>query len=219
VVENLQLNGCDINVTASNVVIRNVKISIAAPEMWAIRVSDGGSATIDHVDISGLDKSTSSVEYAVLSQTQNRVTISRSNLHNCADCIQGENIVATGNYIHDLAYPPGAHIDGIQCNAQCGISVTGNTILNQYDQTSAVALFSDFGTPRNSTISGNLLAGGGYTIYGGGDNATGITITNNRFSRTFYPTSGYFGVVAHFTTAGNTWTNNIWDDTGRPVGN
>src|SRR5262249_37639469 len=159
------------------------------------------------------DQDGRSVEYAVLSQTMQPVTISNSNLHNCADCIQGENITATGNYIHDMANPSGAHVDGIQCNSSCGITVTGNTIFNEWDQTSAVSLFADFGTPRNSTISGNLLAGGGYAINGGDQNATGIVISNNRFSRMYHATCGQYGILAHFNTS-NTFTGNIWDDTG-----
>ena len=221
VIQNVSITDCTISVFARNVTIRNVKIVIAASEAWAINVYRGGSATIDHVDVSGRDQSTRSVEYAVASASSSPVTIAHSNLHNCADCIQGENITATGNYIHDLANPPGAHVDGIQCNSSCGITVTGNTILNQYGQTSDVALFSDWGTPRNSTIANNLLAGAGYSIYGGTDSATGIHIVDNRFARLYFPNGGYYGPVAHFnpTGTGNTWTGNIWDDTRAAVHN
>jgi hypothetical protein len=212
VIQNITLN-CDINVTSENVVIRNVKIKAPSVEGWGIIIRGGASATIDHVDVSGLDKSGQSMQYAVLSQTDKRVTISNSNLYNCADCIQGENLNITGNYIHDLANPPGAHVDGIQCNSYCGLTVTGNTILNEWGQTATVALFADFGTPRNSTISGNLLAGGGYSIYGGGDGASNITITNNRFSKLYFPNGGQFGTRAHIAP-GTVLSGNIWDDSG-----
>jgi hypothetical protein len=219
VIQNLSITNGTIDISAKNVTIRNVRIVIEAPTTWAIIVRSPGSAMIDHVDVSGDDQSSRSVEYGVLSETSGAVSVRNSNLHNCSDCIQGENVTVVGNYIHDLANPPGAHVDGIQCNASCGITVTGNTIFNQYGQTSTVALFSDFGTPRNSTIANNLLAGGGYVIYGGGDNATGIHITDNRFSRLYFSTGGQFGPVAYFdpTASGTTWNGNIWDDTGAEV--
>jgi hypothetical protein len=219
VIQNLTINQCSIDVYAQNVTIRNVNILISASTDWAIFVAKGGSVTIDHVSVSGVDQSGSSVEYAVLSETSSPVIVSNSNLQKCADCIQGENITATGNFIHNMANPPGAHVDGIQCNSSCGVTVTGNTIFNQWSQTSDVALFGDFGTPKNSVIAGNLFAGGGYSVYGGTTGSTGIQITNNRFARLYYANGGYFGPVAHFSSggAGNVWSGNIWDDSRAAV--
>ena len=219
VIENVTLVDCDINVYAPGVIIRNVKILKTNPEMWAIRVAGAGSATISHVEVSGRDKSAGALQYAILNQTLNRVTIDRVNLHHCADCVQGEAITMTNSYIHDLAYPAGAHIDGFQCNERCGVTLRHNTILNEWPQTAAIALFGDFGTPANSVIDDNLLAGGGYTIYGGVSASTNIKITNNRFSTLYYPRSGYYGHLTRLNTSGvgNTWTGNIWDATGRPL--
>jgi hypothetical protein len=214
VIQNVTLSGCGINVTSANVVIRNVKISMSSIDSFAILVRSGASATIDHVDISGLDQMGNGLEYAVDSQTMSPVVISHANFYNCSDCVQGENVTLTSSYIHQMAAPAGAHTDGFQCNSSCGVTITGNTILNQWGQTSAIALFADFGTPRNSTISGNLLAGGDYSINGGGDNATGIVVSNNRFSRAFFHTSGQYGIADYFNTSNNKWTGNIWDDTG-----
>lgn len=194
VVQNLTITDCDISVTATDVTIRNVRLVSSTNDKWGIIVRGGASATIDHVEVSGKDKTTGSVEYAVLSQTNLPTTVSNSNLHHCADCIQGENMTITGNYIHDMALIPGvSHVDGIQCNAYCGLTIRGNTILNEYGQTSAVALFADFGTPKDSTITGNLLAGGGWTIYAGNAASTGISVTNNVLSRRYWPNVGQWG--------------------------
>lgn len=218
VVENLSISGCTINVTAKNVTIRNVRMSLASIDMFAVIVRSGASATIQNVEISGLDKTGKSLQYAILSQTDNRVTVDRANLHHCADCIQGEAMVVTNSYIHDLANPPGAHVDGFQCNSSCGVTLTGNTILNEWDQTATIALFADFGTPRNSVIRGNLLAGGGYTVYAGGSNATGIEVTGNRFSRLYSSRGGNWGHGTQFVAnTGNVWSGNFWDDTGLSV--
>jgi hypothetical protein len=218
-VENLLIVDCGINVYAANVTVRNVKIVLTSVDMWALRVANGGSATISHVEIAGKDKGTGSVQYAILNQTNNLVSVDHANLHHCADCIQGERMQVTDSYIHDMANPPGAHVDGFQCNASCGVTLRHNTILNEWPQTSAIALFADFGTPANSVIDNNLLAGGGYTIYGGVSGSTGISITNNRFSRLYYANSGNFGIETGLNRSGrgNVWTGNIRDHTNEPA--
>lgn len=213
VIENVSISGCDISVTAQNVVIRNVRISLSAPTTWAIIVRQGGSARISNVEISGLDQSTRSVQYAVLSHSSLPVYVDRSDLSNCADCVQGESVVITNSYIHQLANPPGAHVDGIQCNSSCGITVDHNTIVNQWDQTAAVALFADFGTPRDSKVTNNLLVGGGYAVYGGGPAATGIVITGNRFG----PSQWGPGTQFNRSGAGNIWSGNYSDTTGAVI--
>jgi hypothetical protein len=216
IVENLLITDCGINVYAANVTVRNVKIVLTSVDMWALRIANGGSGTISHVEIAGKDKGNGSVEYAILNQTNNVVNVDHANLHHCADCIQGESMTVTDSYIHDMANPPGAHVDGFQCNSSCRVTLRHNTILNEWPQTSAIALFGDFGTPTNSVIDNNLLAGGGYTIYGGVSASTGISITNNRFSRIYYPSSGSFGIETALNRngSGNVWKGNIWDDTG-----
>lgn len=203
-------------VYAPDVTIRNVKITLTSIDMWAIRVVDAGSANISYTEVGGRDKSQGSVQYAILSQTNSRIVIDRVNLHHCADCVQGERIDMSNSYIHDLANPPGAHVDGFQCNSVCEVSLVHNTIMNEWPQTSAIALFGDFGTPVNSIVDRNLLAGGGYTVYGGTKASTGIKFTNNRFSTIYYPDCGSFGAATGFYggSTKNEWSGNVIDSTG-----
>lgn len=218
VIENLAISDCGIEVTAREVQIRNVRIEVSDADGFAVIVRPGASAKISDVEITGRDKAAGSVQYAILSQSDLEVSIERANLHRCADCIQGERLRVTDTYIHDLANPPGAHVDGIQCNSVCEITVRHNTILNEWGQTAAIALFADFGIPRDSLIEDNLLAGGGYTVYGGGAKASGIVVNANRFARHMFPRGGQFGPGAHLPTgSAMTWTANIWDDTGAVV--
>ncbi len=169
--------------------------------------------------MAGNGQGSSAIQYAILSQTSQRVSIDRAHLYNCVDCVQGENIAMSNSYVHALANPPGAHVDGFQCNSECSSTLRHNTILNSWGQTAAVALFADFGTPRNTTIEDNLLAGGGYSIYGGSTSATGIRVVRNRLARTYFDKGGLFGPVTAFAVgnAGNEWSGNVWDDTGAPV--
>ena len=119
-----------------------------------------------------------------------------------------------------------------------------NTFLNKAPQTANIFANTGNGSggacSNQLTISNNLLAGGGFSIYPCG-NATSqgtstVSITGNRFARCgggaevqggggtwfcpggsdsagYYPRSGSFGRLA--AAYGNTvWTGNIWDDTG-----
>ena len=78
-------------------------------------------------------------------------------------------------------------------------------------------------TQYNRVINDNLVAGGGYCIYGGqnpgGHTISNIRITNNRFSTLYYPTCGAHGPIAAFTTngTGNAFSGNVWDVSGKPV--
>jgi hypothetical protein len=57
------------------------------------------------------------------------------------------------------------------------------------------------------------MAGGGYSIYGGGSN---VRIVNNVFSKKYFPNCGYYGVRAYWDDAGNQWSGNVWYETGQP---
>lgn len=229
VIENVALTNCTIDVKADNVTIRNVKIvtSNDGGTKWAIIVRPGASANIDNVDVSGVNLTNQDLQYAIYTYGPGRTTVRTSNLHSCADCLQGPNITAVGNYIHDVNGPPGAHRDGFQCLGEygCGLIAVNNTITVP-DGGAAIAIRNNFGTPTNCTVTDNLLAGGSYTVYGGGDTAhsagsksTNIHINDNRFSRMYYPTGGLYGPLAYFSadSPGNTFSGNIWDDTGKPV--
>jgi hypothetical protein len=138
--------------------------------------------------------------------------------------IQLDAGLVSDNYVHDLGYAEGDHVNGITSNGgSAALTISHNTVLNSHDQTDAVSLFEDFGAQRNKRIVQNLLAGGGYVIYGGanagGQPTRDIVISGNRISRLFFPDGGRFGPLAAFDAAGagNAWTANVWDDTGLPV--
>ena len=83
----------------------------------------------------------------------------------------------------------------------------------------------DFSGQANRTITKNLLAGGGYSIYAGATNETsygtpaGIVITGNVFAATYYPAGGAYGPVSYYDRNGtaNKWTGNTWDTTGTTI--
>ena len=88
----------------------------------------------------------------------------------------------------------GDHINGVTTNGDDQpLLIQHNTILNNYIQTDAVGLFQDFSDVSNVTINNNFLACGGYTIYAGTGShgpTSGIVVTNNTISTTYYPHVG-----------------------------
>ncbi|HUC58428.1 MAG TPA: hypothetical protein VMA95_13575, partial [Streptosporangiaceae bacterium] len=86
-------------------------------------------------------------------------------------------------------------------------------------------LFEDFSGQANRTITNNLLAGGGYSIYAGATNEatygvpTNIVVTGNKFATQYYANAGQYGPAAYYDAAGtgNTWSGNTWDGTGATV--
>jgi hypothetical protein len=109
-----------------------------------------------------------------------------------------------------------------------------DTILNPVAQTAAISFFNDFGGIGKVTVEDNLLAGGGYVMYGGAKNGTGnvdgpILVRDNRIARgdnpggDFLPPHGYYrnggeiGLWAEFNRSATTACDNYWDDTLSPT--
>lgn len=151
------------------------------------------------------------------------ITITRCNIYHTATGVQIYEGTIEGNYIHDMGFVEGDHTNGVTSNGGSGLLVVrGNTIFNQLAQTDAVSLFQDFAIEANRVVESNLLAGGGYVIYGGAG-AKGpshdIKINNNRISRRFFANGGKYGVLTYFErlNAGNSFEGNFWDETGKPI--
>ena len=98
-----------------------------------------------------------------------------------------------------------------------------NTMLNPVAQTAVVSLFDDFGPIADVLVEDNLMAGGGYVMYGGAKNnpanVTGpVIVRDNRFARGnqdssgYYPNGGDFDLFASFNAAVTQSCGNFWDD-------
>jgi hypothetical protein len=148
-----------------------------------------------------------------------------NNIYDVSTGVQTDSGLIADNYIHDLGFAEGDHLNGTTSNAGGTLlTISHNTVLNSRDQTDAVSLFEDFGTQSDRVIDDNLLAGGGYTIYGGanpgGKATSNIKITNNRISTIYFSDGGAFGPLAafDFDGPGNVFSGNVWDNSGEPVG-
>jgi hypothetical protein len=221
VVSGLSITG-HIEVYASNVVINNDNI-LETGGAWGVGLRSGRNVKIENSNIYSPDATGSGRLLVGIKDFGGAagVQILNNNIYHTSTGVQVDQGLIQGNYIHDLGYEAGDHLNGITSNGgeSALLEVNHNTILNSFDQTDAVSLFEDFGQQTNRIISNNLLAGGDYVIYGGqnagGVTATNIRITDNRISRIYHPNGGYYGPLADFDASkpGNVWSGNIWDDT------
>jgi hypothetical protein len=222
VLNGLSITG-NLDVKATGVTISNDKIT--ASGTYGISLRHAAGVTITHSAITGTSTTTGRVNYAIddIYGDSDGLAIRNSDISRFRVAVNADAGLITGNYIHDPGFLAGDHTDGIyDPEGTALLTISGNTILDSLGQTCAIMLQSAPGIPvANLTVTGNLLGGGGYTIYAGGaqNNSTSIKITNNRFSQQYYPASGLYGPDAQYQPdgAGNTWTGNIWDTTATTV--
>jgi hypothetical protein len=218
----------NLDISASNVTIKNVEV-VQTGQSFGISLRHTSNVTIEDSDIyspypSGPNRLQVAVKDVYGDSTG--TTVESDDIWHTSTGIQLSAGTVRDNYVHDLACRAGDHLNGIVSDAgvAAGLTITHNTVFNPAGQTDAIALFEDFSAQLDVKITGNLLAGGGYTIYGGANadrwTPANIVITGNRFARTYYLQGGFYGPAAAVAPSGRNgdiWSGNVWDDTGRPV--
>ncbi|GHS87616.1 hypothetical protein AGMMS50218_09870 [Actinomycetota bacterium] len=222
VVENIETS-VPINLSGNGAVVRNVWVNVDG-DSWGIGLQHTVNATIQDSRIGPPDSEERlGVAIKDVYGDASGTRVIGNEILNISTGIQTHEGLIEDNYIHRMALLPGDHVNGTTSNgSQTQLTIRHNTIFNQHGQTDAVSLFQDFGVEANRLITDNLLAGGGYTIYGGagGKGATSnIQITDNRIARLYFRNGGSYGPVTAFDSGGrgNVWSNNVWDDTGLQI--
>lgn len=213
-----------VEITGKDATVRNSVFTVGG-EGFGISVRDTSGATIEDSIVKAPSASgPKRLLLGIYSIDSTGTSVLRTEITGASTGILMEDGLIQGNYIHDLGYKDGDHVNGITSNGGTRLlEIRHNTVFNQYDQTDAISLFQDFDVQQNRIIADNLMAGGGYTLYAGANagkesGATSITVTGNRFSKLYYPRGGYFGpVTAFYKGGGNIWSGNIWDGTGLAV--
>jgi hypothetical protein len=150
------------------------------------------------------------------------------NIFNCSTGIQGESGLWEYNYIHDLGFDTGDHLNGTTSNGagttRYFLHQRNNTVLNQTTNGDAISLFEDSGVQANRVIENNLVAGGSYSIYCGQNSGSGlptynIVARNNRVSTITAASGGVNGPAAALYKAEPTcvWSGNVWHETGASI--
>jgi len=207
VIDGKEIRGC-VEVRAANVTIRNSRI-VANGCFYAVRNFSTG-LTLSDVDITCGDANGTGV-------TATNYTIIRANIHNCENGLNvGGNVTLEDSYIHDLFDGNGAHTDGAQFNqGASNITFRHNTIISPAPGGTSAIIMWDESDPQNTNvlITGNLLAGGTYTLYCPRNNSSNVNIVGNRFGNYQYGSSNscVSGHVAQFS-------GNVRDSDGGALG-
>ena len=198
--------------------------------------------TISHVELTAGSPTT--IEHGIRNQGGGLINVDHVYQHGNVDALcwcAHANISDSYSIIH-LAIEED-HLENLYTDDDT-LTANHNTFLNTEPQTANI--FANTGNggggpcSNHLTITNNLLAGGGYSIYACGnassDGTATINITGNRFARCdggsevagpggtwlcaggadsagYFPRSGSFGRLSS-DTATTVWSGNIWDDDG-----
>jgi hypothetical protein len=228
VYENKTVNGT-ISVTAANVTIRNVKLVMDSGSDYGIQAFGFNSGVSNlvvedsEIDLNG--------NYNSKGIAFDQYTLRRVFMHNGSDCAHTEHSVVIEDSLCVLGpdadsdgWPDNEswcngpeHRDGFQSDGGDGLTFRHNTIRNNCEETSAILMSTNTSPIANVTITNNLLAGGGYTLYcNAGPDVPNETVTGNRVSKAFHPQGGRWGPLRGCSQA-NVNSGNVWDDTGKTL--
>jgi hypothetical protein len=216
VVEGLDLRG-SITVKASDVVIRDCKLTNDAT---AIRFDQGTNLLVERVTLVG--SSAKTLDGAI--QASGDITVRRVQISGFGE---GIDVYGAGGLIQDnlminMANADGKLMDGIEAWEAKHLVIRHN-LIEMPDGNSVIKLPLDVPVPGGDDvlIENNLLAGGGYTVYGGYDppnqnpSYTHVRFIANRFSTKFGPKCGFYGPGAFIES--DLSHDNVWHETGAPL--
>ena len=203
-----------LTIAARNVTVRNSLISYQGSGgggSGAIKVLAGASALIDRVEIDG----NSAVHTCVWHEGAS-VTVNAVNCHDMEDgffawaasgsASSGDNFTITNSYVHGFnAVESNGHFDGFQTEGAANGVIRHNTFDLPVDSTGAISIWNSLKSVSNITVEGNLLRGGGFTVYAqdyspseaspaGGYSVTNVRFVNNKFSNVSSRCVGNWGV-------------------------
>ncbi|WTX00783.1 right-handed parallel beta-helix repeat-containing protein (plasmid) [Streptomycetaceae bacterium NBC_01309] len=168
---------CSVRVTADGVRITRSKVT--ATGQWGVYLVDRHTdLLVQDVEIVG----TADCEYGVGFQSVKSVRIDVSGCSDGVKMERGASLV--DSWIHDLSRGPGDHNDGVQITGGSDITIRHNRIENPRNQTSAILVGGEFGSPSNILVENNFLDGGNYTVYLDPKGSNRV-IRNNVFTRNY----------------------------------
>ena len=192
----------------------------------AINLRGTGPYVFNYCTICGSDgTSATRIMVAINMITDCALTVTNCNIYYMKQAVNifsgtVAGVTITGNYMHDIVLYTGDHSEHIYGGSTSAggnnITVSGNTLLNPLNQTACLYL-NNVNPFTNCTVTGNLMAGGGYCVYAGNASSTGIVVTNNVVSTVYYATGGYYGALYPTSppvwgSSGNVWSGNSWLD-------
>jgi hypothetical protein len=222
VIDGKKITSCLV-IKANNVIIRNSLITSGG--CYFNVLADNGNTGLQLLDVEIDGQGNPGGDSAI---NGGGFTCLRCNLHGTVDGIKAQsNVVVQDSWIHDLTIGNDSHNDGIQSLGTTSLKVLHNRIVLADGATSAVILSTGSASDmRNVQVSGNLLGGGAFTVYGGYEagrdtlsKISNISVTNNRFTTSVFPRGGAYGpltsVDSPVVVSGNSWADGA--QVGQPV--
>jgi hypothetical protein len=216
---------CNLVIEASDVTVQDVRVVTGGYFGISLRHTTG--VTIEDSTISGQNLTSGRVDSAIddIYGDSTGIVIKSDNISRFRTGVQISTGLIVGNYIHDPGYIHGDHTNGVYADGTTKLlTIYGNTIFNDLGQTDDINLDAARSgqTVANKIVVDNLLAGGGYSIYGGdarNNRTSNIVIEDNEFVPLYYPEGGKYGPAAYVSLrqAGNVWSGNVWLGTSLPV--
>jgi hypothetical protein len=216
------ITGC-VDITATDVVLQDVTVTCtsgkqgeAANGTGAVVVGTGASATISHATINGM-----SGVHACVWHNGVRLGVVAINCSGINDGVfswtpggnGGHNVSVRDSYFHDFTTKTAnGHIDGYQTEGASHVVIDHNTYLmtsdspgGDNDTDSAIAIWNSMANSTDFTVSDNLIAGGGFSVYAedyspsesspsGGYTVTDVHFNDNVFSTRLFSCVGSYGV-------------------------
>jgi hypothetical protein len=224
VIKGWDLKG-SLDVYANNVTIEDSRIT--STNWWGVNLRPGYSGLrILHSFITGTPGKgvdNGGEDYALSNMSEGSVEVGWSDLSVFGNTVSTGHGYIHDNYIHGIVpfitkngnYE---HTDTIisEGGDTGGLRIEHNTLLNPVDAThgasSAIGLYADSGNVMNTTIKNNWMAGGAYTLYGGGKGSAQIVVTGNVFSDEYWAKCGIYGPIAYWNQdgSGNLWSGNTY---------
>jgi hypothetical protein len=204
-ISGIDLQGC-IRIYVTNVTIKNSKIHCGGPYGVFSYEGDytGGGALIEDTEIDCMNTQATGIGsygYKAL----------RVDVHGCENgFIIDYGVTVQDSYVHEMFTGNGGHSDGIQMGGNNDL-IIHNTVFNLSDGGTS-AIISDPSNMSNTTISDNLLAGGGYSLYCPRTTSSNVTVTSNRFGKIFSSKGGSFAAWVYCDQVAMVKAN-VWDDT------
>jgi hypothetical protein len=169
------------------------------------------------------------LDHGVRNNGDNAVTADHLYVKGFAGAWKGPGTIENSYLFSQLVFD-GDHVEAYLNGGEGNPTILDHdTILNPVAQTAAISLFNDFGGIGRVEVVDNLLAGGGYVMYGGAKNGSAnvtgpVIVRGNRIARGRDKTHGYYsrggqlGLWAEFDKSATTACGNYWDDTLSPTG-
>jgi hypothetical protein len=209
---------CNLDISASNVTIDDDEVVTSGDFGISLRHTAG--VTIENSTVSGQNATSGRVDTAIkdIYGDSTGMVIEDNNVSQFRTAVEVSTGLVAGNYIHSPGYIAGDHTNGIYDDgSDAPLTIEDNTVFISQGQTDAITLDASSGgqTVANKTVVDNLLAGGGYAIYGGaseGNTTSNVVIVDNWFSQQYYPLGGLYGPAVYFDTSGtgDVWSDNVW---------